>query len=423
MFQIEETNDRLRVDGMDRALTRLYGEDERSWARCARVSAGFVEKFGGKPTALFSAPGRTELGGNHTDHQHGRVLAASVNLDILAAVAVNEDNVIRVYSKDFSGSEVDLSDLSVHEEEKNSTAALIRGVAAWFKNRGCELKGFNAYTDSDVPAGSGLSSSAAFEVLIGTIIDFLFFDRECIPVEVAQCGQYAENVYFGKPSGLLDQMACSVGNIVTIDFADNKNPEVDRVELDFARFGYTLCIVDSGAGHAELTDEYAAVTRELKSICTHFGKEVLREVAEEDFYAELAALRREAGDRAVLRAIHIFEENRRVERQVEALRKKDFDSYLELVRESGLSSWRWLQNLIPTGAVRNQEMAVAQTLCERLLNGKGACRVHGGGFAGTIQAYVPLEQLETFRKGVEAVLGEGSCQTVTIRPVGGVRIV
>ena len=411
---------------LEEAISSLYGAPER--ARQAQRYRGLVEGFANtfgpaERLAVFSAPGRTEIGGNHTDHQHGKVLAGSVNLDVIAAVAPSGDSTIRIQSEGFPMDVIDLADLSIREEEKNTSAAIIRGIAAWFAQRGCKVGGFNAYTTSNVLKGSGLSSSAAFEVLVGTIINHLFNDQQCTPIQIAQIGQYAENVYFGKPSGLLDQMASSVGNMVTIDFADNANPIVERVDFDFAHSGYALCIVDSGADHADLTDEYAAVTRELKEVCAHFGKSVLREVPEADFYAELPTLRRKAGDRAVLRAIHIYEDNRRVTGQVEALRAGDFDAFLRLVTASGLSSWRLLQNVVPAGYTHHQEVAVALTVCEKLLGGRGACRVHGGGFAGTIQAFVPLDILDRFRGEMERILGDGSCHVLSIRPVGGVRLV
>ena len=411
---------------LEEAISSLYGGQEcaRQVQRYQGLVEGFADTFGpAERLAVFSAPGRTEIGGNHTDHQHGKVLAGSVNLDVIAAVAPSGDNTIRIQSEGFPMDVIDLSDLSIREEEKNTSAAIIRGIAAWFSQRGCKVEGFNAYTTSNVLKGSGLSSSAAFEVLVGTIINHLFNDQQCTPVQIAQIGQYAENVYFGKPSGLLDQMASSVGNMVTIDFADNANPIVERVDFDFVHSGYALCIVDSGADHADLTDEYAAVTRELKEVCAHFGKSVLREVPEADFYAELPTLRRKAGDRAVLRAIHIYEDNRRVEAQVKALRAGDFDAFLQQVTASGLSSWRLLQNVVPAGYTHHQEVAVALTVCEKLLNGRGACRVHGGGFAGTIQAFVPLDILDRFRGEMERILGDGSCHVLSIRPVGGVRLV
>ena len=409
-----------------RAIEELYGPQAAmdQAARYEKALSGLEAAFGPyDQAAVFSAPGRTEIGGNHTDHQRGRVLAGSVNLDVIAAVAPNGERIIRIQSEGFPMDVVDLNDLSVREEERNTSASIIRGIAAWFAQHGCEIEGFNAYTTSNVLKGSGLSSSAAFEVLVANIINSLFNEDKCDAVRLAQIGQYAENVYFGKPSGLLDQMASSVGGMVTIDFQDNANPIVERVDYDFGASGHALCIIDSGADHADLTDEYAAVTRELKEICAHFGKDVLREIPEEDFYAALPALRLKAGDRAVLRAIHVYNDNRRVAGQVEALRRGDFDTFLSLITESGLSSWRMLQNVVPAGYTHHQEVAVALALCERLLGGRGACRVHGGGFAGTIQAFVPLDLLEQFRSGMDRVLGAGACHVLSIRPVGGVRLV
>ena len=414
------------LDRLEAALAGLYAPDALpAQARRYRgLFEGFEKTFGPcDRAAVFSAPGRTEIGGNHTDHQHGRVLAGSVDLDIIAAVAPNGERVVRLQSEGFPMDVVDLDDLEVRPEEYNRSASILRGIAAWFARRGCALEGFNAYTTSTVFKGSGLSSSAALEVLLGNIFNSLFHEDKCTPVQLAQIGQYAENVYFGKPSGLLDQMGSSVGGMVTIDFRDNDHPVVEKVDFDFSSAGHALCIIDSGADHADLTDEYAAVPGELKKVCAHFGKGVLREVAEEDFYAALPALRRECGDRAVLRAMHVYAENRRVEEQVSALRRGDFQRFLALVRDSGLSSWRYLQNVVPAGYREHQEVALALGLAERLLDGRGACRVHGGGFAGTIQAFVPLEMLEGFKAGMERVLGEGMCHVLTIRPVGGVRLV
>lgn len=353
----------------------------------------------------FSAPGRTEISGNHTDHQHGCVLAAAVNMQTTAEVTLRDDDCIRVASEGYAPVEIRLDDLSIHEDEKNTTAAIVRGVAAAFQQRGCELRGFDASVRSTVLPGSGLSSSAAFEVLIGTILNELFFDRKLTAVEIAQIGQYAENVYFGKPSGLMDQTASSVGGLVFIDFADPQTPLVERVEFDFAHCGYTPCILDSGADHADLTDEYAAIPQEMRSVARCFGKEVLREVNEAEFYAQLKQVREQTGDRAVLRAMHFFDENRRVLEQVQALKNGDFEGFLAGVRASGRSSWMLLQNIIPLGSTAHQQMALAQALCEKLLDGRGACRVHGGGFAGTILAFVPDEMLGQFRSGAEAVLG------------------
>ena len=386
------------------------------------LDAGFSAAFGGSPERYFSAPGRTEIGGNHTDHQRGRVVAAAVNLDTRAAVRLNGTNVIRILSKGYPLCEVSLDQLTPVESEINTTMALIRGVAARFTQLGCKVEGFDAYCESTVLPGSGLSSSAAYEVLIGTIINHLFFAARASQPEVAQIGQYAENVFFGKPCGLMDQMASAVGNLITINFFDKENPVIESVDFDFSSCGHALCIIDSGADHADLTDEYAAVPGELKQICAYFGKDVLTQVAEEDFYAAIPALRKECGDRAVMRGIHEYQENKRVIAEVEALRSGDFDAFLQLVKQSGYSSFMYLQNVIPAGYVKHQDMAVALGLCEHFLNGKGAYRVHGGGFAGTVQAFVPFEILDSFKAGMDAALGEGACHILSIRPQGGVEM-
>ena len=383
-----------------------------------QIREKFEKNFHTIPTHVFSAPGRTELSGNHTDHQHGLVLAAAVELDTRAAVALNGTSMIRVLSEGYPLCEVDLRDLSIRAGEKNTTAALIRGVAAGFAQRGCTLSGFDAYVTSTVLPGSGLSSSAAFEVMLGTAINHLF--SGCAnAVEIAKIAQYAENVYFGKPCGVMDQMASSVGGCVAIDFADPTVPVVTPVEFDFSACGHTLCIIDSGASHADLTDEYAAIPAELRTVCALFGRTVLRDVPETDFYAAIPRVRAAAGDRAVLRAIHIYDENRRVAAQVAALQRGDFHDFLRYVNLSGFSSQNLLQNVIPTGATAHQEVAMALALARHLLGGRGACRVHGGGFAGTIQAFVPDDMLPAFRTGIDAVLGEGSCHILSIRPVGG----
>ena len=387
------------------------------------LDAGFAQTFGGAPERYFSAPGRTEIGGNHTDHQRGRVLAAAVNLDTRAAVRVNGTNMIRILSKGYPMCQVDITDLTPKAEEINSTPALVRGVAARFHEMGCQVQGFDAYCESTVLPGSGLSSSAAYEVLIGTILNGLFFDGRVSQPEIAMIGQYAENVFFGKPCGLMDQTASAVGNLVTIDFFDKDAPVIEPVDFDFASCGHALCIIDSQASHADLTDEYAAIPGELKAICAHFGKEVLTQIAEKDFYAQIPALRKECGDRAVLRAIHFYQENARVPQQVAALRAGDFDTFLNLVKQSGYSSYMYLQNVIPAGYKEHQDVAVSLALCEHYLQGRGAYRVHGGGFAGTVQAFVPFDLLESFRSGIDAVLGQGACHVLSIRPQGGVEMV
>jgi len=385
-----------------------------------QLDTGFFEAFGGQPERYFSAPGRTELSGNHTDHQRGRVLAAAVNLDTRAAVRVNGTDVIRIQSKGYPLVEVNLNELTPVASEVNTTAALVRGVASRFRQLGCRVAGFDAYIESTVLPGSGLSSSAAFEVLIATIMNHMFFAGQVSQPEMAKIGQYAENVFFGKPCGLMDQMASAVGGLVSIDFADKENPVITPVDYDFSQTGYALCIIDSQADHADLTDEYAAIPGELKAISAYFGKEVLTQVAEEDFYAAIPALREKCGDRAVMRAIHIFEENRRVPLQVACLQNGDFETFLRLETESGQSSWMYLQNVLPTGSVKQQAVAVALALCKHYLQGRGAYRVHGGGFAGTVQAFVPNDMVDAFREKIEGSLGAGACHILSIRPQGGV---
>ncbi len=386
------------------------------------LDAGFSAAFGGSPTRYFSAPGRTEIGGNHTDHQHGRVLAAAVNLDTRTAVRPNGESRIRVLSQGYAPVEIDVTDLSPRQEEYNSTAALIRGVAAGFAALGCPVAGFDAYVTSTVLPGSGLSSSAALEVLLGTVVNGLFFGGRATPIQVAQIGQQAENTFFGKPCGLMDQMASAVGGLVAMDFEDPARPKVEQVAFDFASARHALCILDSQASHADLTAEYAAIPAEMGAIAAYFGKTVLREVPQEDFEAELPALRRCCGDRAVLRAIHFYRENRLVAREAEALAQGDFDAFLALVRKSGESSFMYLQNVVPAGAKAHQEMALSLALCHRLLEDRGAFRVHGGGFAGTVQAFVPEDLLPDFRREADRVLGNGACHVLSIREAGGVEV-
>ena len=371
---------------------------------------------------VFSAPGRTEICGNHTDHQHGCVLAAAVDLETVATVQVNESNLIEIQSEGYPLVTVDLNDLTVREEEKNSTAALIRGVASAFVQRGAKLSGFRAEVRSTVLPGSGLSSSAAFEVLIGTILNELFFEKKLTAIEIAQIGQYAENVYFGKPCGLMDQMASSVGGMVYIDFEDPENPKVQKIDVDLATFGYGLCIIDTGADHADLTDEYAAIPGELAELCQCFGKKYLREIPKAEFVQKISEIRGKVTDRAILRAFHVYRENDRVRQLVEALRWDDIEAFLDLIKESGRSSWMYLQNITPAGAIQHQEVAVALALCETYLKGQGAFRVHGGGFAGTVQAFVPLDMLDSFKASIEEVLGENSCHVLNIRQQGGIRV-
>ena len=413
----------LQQTAFEETLARLYGAEgaERARERCTEVMEGFARTFHRPTEALFSAPGRTELGGNHTDHQHGCVLAAAVDLDILAAAAPNGSSVIRVLSQGYPLTEVDLREPEPRDDERDTSAALIRGVAARMSALGCDLRagGLDVYMISNVPKGSGLSSSAAYEVLIGTMLNELFWDGHCTPVELAQIGQYAENVYFGKPCGLMDQTASSVGGVVFIDFSDTAHPAVERLDVELHSYGYALCILDSCADHADLTDEYAAVPAECRAVAAVCGGEVLRDVPFETFLAKLPECRKQCGDRAVLRAFHFYADNDRVPQQVAALRDGNFEAFLQMVTASGDSSWEYLQNVIPAGYKEHQEVAVTIAAAKHILNGHGAVRVHGGGFAGTVQAFVPVELLADFKAQMEAILGEGRCHVLSIRPEGG----
>ena len=386
--------------------------------RYVKAIESFEELFGVKDVEIYSAPGRSEIGGNHTDHQCGRVLAASINLDAIAIVAKKESGIV-LKSEGYPMINVSLADLLPKKEEEGTSAGLIRGVAARLKEEGYEIGGFEAYVTSDVLNGAGMSSSAAFEVLVGVILNDCFMAEKVSPIAIAQIGQWAENVYFGKPCGLMDQMASSVGNIITIDFADPAHPDVEPVQVDFSQAGLALCILDSGADHADLTDEYAAIPNECRAVAAVCGGEVLRDVPFETFIANLPACRKQCGDRAVLRAFHIYADNQRVARQVNALRAGDFETFLQLVNESGTSSWEYLQNVIPAGYKEHQEVAVTIAAAKHFLNGAGAVRVHGGGFAGTVQAFVPLEKLDAFKAEMEAILGAGKCHILSIRPEGG----
>ena len=412
-------------DGVHAArLASLYccapAETASEAARYAAVLDGLEKTFGSHAEAgLYSAPGRTEIGGNHTDHQHGRVLAGSVNIDMIAAAAPNDKNQLRVQSEGYDLCVIDLNDLEARKEEENTTAALLRGECAAFTQRGAKLAGLDIYISSNVPKGSGVSSSAAFEVLIGVILNDCFMTEKVSPIAIAQIGQWAENVYFGKPCGLMDQMASSVGNIITIDFADPAHPDVEPVQVDFSKAGLALCILDSCADHADLTDEYAAVPAECRAVAAVCGGEVLRDVPFDTFLAKLPECRRQCGDRAVLRAFHFYADNDRVAQQVAALRGGDFDAFLQLVTASGDSSWEYLQNVIPAGYKEHQEMGVTIAAAKHYLQGKGAVRVHGGGFAGTAQAFVPVDMLADFKAHMEAILGEGRCHVLSIRPEGG----
>lgn len=407
------------------SLEKLYGKNAVAMQqeRYAAAQKAFEELYGKHDgIRIFSAPGRTEVGGNHTDHNRGCVMAAAVGLDVIAIVVPTEDTIVKVKSEGFPEDVVDISDLEIKENEKNTSASLIRGVAAGFANAGLKTCGFTAYTTSNVLKGSGLSSSAAFEVLIGTIFSYLSNEGSVSAVKIAQIAQYAENVYFGKPSGLMDQMASSVGGFITIDFENTENPVIEAISYDFASSGYNLCIVDTKGNHADLTPEYAAIPTEMKSVAKFFGKNELRDITKEMLLENIAEVRKACGDRAVARAFHFFDDNERVGREAEALRKGDIDVFLKLIRESGNSSFKYLQNIFAAKAPEEQGLVIGLYNAENILGNRGAMRVHGGGFAGTIQAFVPTDLLEAYSSGMERIFGEGSCYKLYIRPVGGTEV-
>lgn len=389
--------------------------------RYVKAIESFEELFGVKDVEIYSAPGRSEIGGNHTDHQCGRVLAASINLDAIAIVAKKESGIV-LKSEGYPMINVSLADLLPTKEEEGTSAGLIRGVAARLKEEGYEIGGFEAYVTSDVLNGAGMSSSAAFEVLIGNILSGLYNEENISPVLIAQAGQYAENVFFGKPCGLMDQMASSVGNLIFIDFADVKNPVIKKVNVNFEDFNHSLCIVDTKGSHADLTDDYAAIPYEMKKVANYFNQEALREVDKDDFYLNLPKIREILGDRAVLRAMHLFEENKRVDQQVKALEEGDFDTFKKLIKESGDSSFKYLQNVYSSHDLTNQSVSIGLAISDISLGDKGVSRVHGGGFAGTIQAFVPNDIVSMYKKNMEHVFGEGACHVLKVRPYGGMKV-
>ena len=417
---ITELKKTIVSGGFDRDFTMLYGETATARERFMKAAEQFESLYSEREgIRLFSAPGRTEIGGNHTDHQHGSILAGSVDLDVIAIVAPNQDGKVRIKSEGYEMDTVDVRELDAVPAETGRAAALIRGVLNRFADLGCPLSGFNAYTTSNVLKGSGLSSSAAFEVLIGNIVNGLFFGGAADATTIAKIGQFAEREYFGKPCGLLDQMASSLGGFTYADFHDPQNPVTETIDLDLHAFGYTLCVVDTGGNHANLTQDYADITIECKAVSNALGVDFLRDADPDRFYASLASLRKTCGDRAVLRAYHFFNEQRRVGEMRAALKAADFATFLRLVNESGHSSFDYLQNLYSHSAVSEQGLPLAIALTERFLQGDGAFRVHGGGFAGTIQCYIPTSRMAEYRTMIEAVFGKGSCVPLNIRPVGG----
>lgn len=423
-MNISELLSGINTGAFDERFRSLYGGDVlkqhiRYISAAERFSRLYPEH---SDIQVFSASGRTEIGGNHTDHQHGCVLAAAVSMDMIAFVGTNDSGIIRFSSEQCPECIVDLSDLSVHEDEKGTTAALIRGAAAAFAGIGTDIGGLDILVSSDIPSGSGLSSSAAFEVLLGTIIDSVYNNGEAGAEKIARFGQYAENVYFGKASGLMDQMASALGGAVFIDFKAPDSPSVERIDLSLGDSGYCICITDTGSSHADLSAEYSAVSDDMRHIAEAMGHIVLRETDEDEFYRLIPELRKVCSDREILRAAHFYAENERAAAEAQALRNGDTEGFFELVSASGDSSAQLLQNLYPASDPLHQSIPLAIMLSKRILGGSGAVRVHGGGFAGTIQAFVPIYTIKQYISGMERVFGEGCCHLLNIRPEGGIRI-
>lgn len=388
--------------------------------RYIEALATFIGLYGDQDVAIYSTPGRSEVCGNHTDHQNGQVLATAVNLDIIAVVSKN-DSEVRIKDA-YNIQPIAIDDLEIRNDEFETSEALIRGTLARFKQLGYAIGGFNAFLTSDVPQGSGLSSSAAFEVMVGTILSGLYNDMKIDPVVLAQIGQYSERNYFGKPCGLMDQCACSIGGLIHIDFKDPEGPQVSMVDTDFSKFRHSLCILDVNASHADLTDEYAAIPKEMASVARFFGKDFLSEISYSDFYDNIPAIRQKAGDRAVLRALHFFNENTRVAQAVSALDNDEFDLFKDIIAKSGDSSFKYLQNVYSNSNLENQAVSVALGLSESILGDHGICRVHGGGFAGTIQCFVEDDFVDVYKREIEKIFGTGMCHVLKIRHFGGIKV-
>lgn len=421
-----EIKDYISSKSMDERLLDIYADEqliEYNRNRYVKAIEKFEELYGEREVMICSAPGRSEVGGNHTDHQRGQVLACGLNLDAIAVVAPESDGIIRILSDDFDLDDIDVNKINKDEVKDGSSEALVAGVAHKLKEDGYSIGGFSAFITSDVLMGAGMSSSAAFEVLIGVIFSYLYNDGKIDAIYNAQVAQYAENVYFGKPCGLMDQMASSVGSLVNIDFKDVKNPVVKKVEVDFDSFEHSLCIVDTKGSHADLTPEYAAIPSECKSVAALFGKEVLRDVPEEEFYDNLCMIREKVGDRAAIRAIHFYNDHNICGKEVKALEAGDFELFKALIKESGNSSYKYLQNVYPISDVKSQGVAICIALSERILGNHGVCRVHGGGFAGTMQAFVENGFVAEYKKEIEKYFGEGSCHVLKVRKYGGMKVI
>ncbi|MBQ7352661.1 MAG: galactokinase [Clostridia bacterium] len=426
-MRTNELLDCIENGGLDLVLTRIYGKENLDSQKERYIEAvkDFEAIYGKREVSLFSVPGRSELSGNHTDHNHGKVLAGSINLDIIAVSAKTDDGIIRIKSKGF---DEDVVDTNTYTKPKESdffkSNALIAGMAKAFKNDGYASGGYVAYTTSNVFKGSGLSSSAAFEVMVGNILNYFYNDGKVENVEIAKMAQYSENEFFGKPCGLMDQMACAVGGFVYIDFEDTKNPVIEKIPFDLSGQGYALCIVNTGGNHADLNEDYASVPSEMKSVAKFFGKEYLRQLTKEEVLASVELLRTACGDRAILRAIHFFNENERVTSQADSLRQGDIRGFFKLVKKSGRSSFMYLQNVFTTKNVREQGLSLALAITDSVLSGTdSAFRVHGGGFAGTIQAFVPFNLVEQYREAIDSAFGIGACHVLRIRPDGAIKVI
>ena len=417
----------VKSGGLDLVLTRIYGQENLGSQKERYIEAieEFSANYGEREVSLFSVPGRSELSGNHTDHNHGKVLAGSINLDIIAVSAKTEDGVIRIKSKGFDEDSVDTNKYTEPKEEDYfKSNALIAGMAKAFTNDGYNIGGYVAYTTSNVFKGSGLSSSAAFEVMVGNILNYLYNDGKVENTEIAKMAQYSENVFFGKPCGLMDQMACAVGGFVYIDFDDTKNPVIEKIPFDLSGQGYALCIVNTGGNHADLNEDYASVPQEMKSVAKFFGKEYLRQLTKDEVLASVEILREACGDRAILRAIHFFNENERVAKQAESLKQGNIKGFFKLVKKSGRSSFMYLQNVFTTKNIREQGLSLALAITDSILEGTdSAFRVHGGGFAGTIQAFVPFGLVEQYREAIDSAFGSGACHVLRIRPDGAIKVI
>ena len=427
MKKTSELKETLKKGAYKDLLLDIYADEskiEYQTERYIKAIEKFEELYGEGEAAIYSAPGRSEVGGNHTDHQHGEILAASINLDAIAITRKTDDNTIRLISGTYKEIVIDVNNLDYNESERETTKALIKGVLKGAEDHGFAVGGFTAYVTSDVLIGAGLSSSAAFETVVGTIISNLYNDGKMDAVTIAIIGQYAENVYFGKPCGLMDQMACSVGSLVHVNFAKPKEPVVEKVNFDMNKYGYSLCITDTKGSHADLTADYAAVPQEMKAVAAYFGKEVLLEVTMNDIIENMAEIREKCGDRAVLRAIHFVNENKRVRKESEALKAEKIDEFLKLVEESGDSSYKYLQNVYTVNDIRHQNVSLALAISDTVLkDGKGVCRVHGGGFAGTIQAFVKNEAVSEYLEKMDKIFGKGACSVLKIRKYGGMKVI